>query len=102
MLEYKDIAKRAKMIRDVTADRYMPPWPADPHYRSFVGERHLTERQIALLEKWVDDGLESGPGIPPKPPLFTQGSMFGEPDLVVALEDSIFIEGNNLDKFMVM
>ena len=102
MLGYKDIAKRAKMIRDVTANRYMPPWPADPHYRSFVGERHLSDREIALLEKWVEDGLEVGAGDPPKPPTFTQGSMFGEPDLVVPFKDSVFIRGDNLDKFMVM
>jgi hypothetical protein len=102
MLSYKDIAKRAKMIRDVTSDRYMPPWPADPHYRSFVGERHLTEREIALLEKWVDDGLKVGFGNAPLPPLFAQSSMFGEPDLIVSFRDPVFIEGNNLDKFMVM
>ena len=102
MVEYKDVAKRAKMIAEVTADRYMPPWPADPHYRSFVGERHLTEREIAMLEKWVEDGREEGDGEAPKPPRFETGSMFGEPDLIVALDDSVFIEGNNLDKFMVM
>ncbi|MDB4655599.1 hypothetical protein OAE48_02005 [Flavobacteriales bacterium] len=102
MLGYKDIVKRAKMIRDVTSDRYMPPWPADPEYRSFVGERHLSDREIALLGKWVEDGLEAGMGSPPKPPTFTQGSMFGEPDLVVPFKDSVFIRGDNLDKFMVM
>ena len=102
MMSYRDVAKRAKMIAEVTADRYMPPWPADPHYRSFVGERYLTERQIALLQKWVEDGREEGDGNAPEPPHFPEGSMFGEPDLVVQLKDSVFIEGNNLDKFMVM
>ena len=102
MLTYRDVAKRAKMIRDVTADRYMPPWPADPHYRSFVGERYLTERQIALLAKWVEDGREEGDGNSPQPPYFASGSVFGEPDLVVPFQDSVFIKGDNLDKFMVM
>ena len=102
MIEYRDVAKRAKMIRDVTADRYMPPWPADPHYRSFIGERHLTEREIAIIDKWVEDGRLKGEGTAPEPPHFEIGSMFGEPDLIVALDDSVFIEGNNLDKFMVM
>ncbi|MGB0916919.1 MAG: c-type cytochrome [Flavobacteriales bacterium] len=102
MMEYRDVAKRAKMIAEVTADRYMPPWPADPHYRSFLGERYLSERQIAMLAKWVDDGRLEGEGTAPEPPHFETGSMFGEPDLVVTLDDSVFIEGNNLDKFMVM
>ena len=102
MIEYRDAAKRAKMIAEVTADRYMPPWPADPHYRSFVGERYLTEEQIATLQKWVDDGREEGAGTAPQPPNFGTGSMFGEPDLVVSFQDSIFIKGDNLDKFMVV
>ena len=102
MLNYTDVAKRAKMIRDVTANRYMPPWPADPHYRSFVGERFLTETQIAILEKWLEDGREQGKGTAPNPPTFSQGSMFGKPDLIVPFSDSVSIEGNNLDKFMVI
>lgn len=102
MLHYRDVAKRAKMIRDVTADRYMPPWPADPHYRSFIGQRHLSDREIALLAKWVEDGRPEGEGQPPQLPTFTNGSQFGKPDLVVQLPDSVFIKGDNLDKFMVM
>lgn len=102
MITYRDVAKRAKMICDVTADRYMPPWPADPNYRSFVGERFLTDRQIAMLQKWLDDGKEEGPGTAPKPPVFPNGSEFGKPDLVVHFQDSIFLEGNNLDKFMAV
>ena len=102
MLTYRDVAKRAKMIRDVTANRYMPPWPADPHYRSFVEERFLSDRQIALIAKWLESGREEGEGTAPEPPEFPDGSMFGEPDLVVFFRDSIFIEGNNLDKFMVI
>ncbi len=102
MITYRDVAKRAKMIRDVTADRYMPPWPADPHYQSFVGERFLSDRQIALLAKWVKDGREEGDGTTPEPPEFPDGSMFGKPDLVVRFQDSILIKGNNLDKFMVI
>jgi len=102
MIHFRDVAKRAKMIAEVTADRYMPPWPADPHYRSFVGERNLTDKQIAILQKWVEDGREEGEGAAPEPPHSPEGSMFGEPNLVVEMQDSIFIEGNNLDKFMVM
>lgn len=102
MVEYKDVAKRAKMIAEVTADRYMPPWPADPHYRSFVGERLISKGQIALLQKWVDDGREEGPGSAPELPKFGVGSKIGKPDLVVPFQDSVLIKGNNLDKFMVI
>jgi hypothetical protein len=90
------------MIVEVTADRYMPPWPADPSYRSFVGERFLTEQQIAILEKWVEDGTPEGSGESPQPPAISMGSSFGKPDLVIPFQDTVFIEGDNLDKFMVI
>ncbi len=102
MISYRDVAKRAKMIRDVTADRYMPPWPADPHYRSFVGELVLSERDIAMLAKWVDDGKLEGEGNAPEPPHFPSGSVFGKPDLVLHFTDSIFLEGDNLDRFITV
>lgn len=102
MVSYRDVAKRAKMIRDVTATGYMPPWPADPNYRSFVGERFLTEREKAILAKWVEDGTPKGKGQPPQPERLAPGSMFGKPDLVVPFIDSVFIKGDNLDKFMVI
>lgn len=101
MIHFRDVAKRAKMIRDVTATGYMPPWPADPTYQSFVGERFLTKTEKAILEKWIEDGTEEGPGHPPRLKL-AQGSMFGKPDLVVPFTDSVFIKGDNLDKFMVI
>src|SRR5437016_3419025 len=41
LLTYKDVAKKAKTIVAVTQARYMPPWPADPAYSHFIGERVL-------------------------------------------------------------
>lgn len=102
MIDYKDVAKRAKMIAEVTEDRYMPPWPADPHYRSFVGERFLTEFEIAILGKWVENGRPEGKEKLVSIPKLAPGSMFGEPDLIVPFRDSIYLEGDNLDKFMVI
>src|SRR5215470_10844031 len=46
LLTYKDAAKRATFIRDITASRRMPPWKAEAGFGVFHGERHLTEAQI--------------------------------------------------------
>ena len=45
--QFSAVKKRAKTIAKVTLNRYMPPWPADPNYTHFVGEKVLTEEQIA-------------------------------------------------------
>jgi len=102
MITYKDVAKRSKMVREVTSDRYMPPWPADPNYRSFIGERFLSETEIAMIAKWAMDGAPEGGGNVIQTEALITGSHFGKPDLVLEFKDSILISGDNLDKFMVI
>lgn len=102
LITYKDVAKRSKTIKLVTETKLMPPWPADPTYTTFIGERFLTEEQIATIGAWVDKGAPEGPGIAPTPPHYPTGSMIGEPDLVLTMKDSVLIEGDNTDHFMVI
>lgn len=103
LLTYEDISKRAQMIKFVTGIRFMPPWPADPAYVHFVGERKLTDEEIKLIADWADNGTKLGDAshIPPIPE-FPSGSLFGKPDLVVKMPNWFPIEGNNTDHFRVM
>jgi hypothetical protein len=102
LITYRDVAKRAKMVRQVTTDRFMPPWPADPTYSSFVGERFLSEEQIALIAAWAGASAPRGEGDAPESPEYPVGSMLGTPDLTFPFRDSILIPGDNLDRFMVI
>ena len=38
----------------------MPPWPADPNYSHFIGEKILTEKEKMILQKWYDQGSIPG------------------------------------------
>src|SRR5262245_4327878 len=60
LLTYEDVSKRAETIADVTQSRYMPPWPADPSYMHFLGERVLTDQEIQLIASWVKTGTPAG------------------------------------------
>jgi mono/diheme cytochrome c family protein len=103
LLGYRDAAARAQQIREVTSTRYMPPWPADPSYRHFVGENYLSDRQIALIRKWVDQGAPQGaPAKAPKVPTFPHGSQLGKPDLVVRMPQPYRIRGDSRDEFVSM
>lgn len=102
LLTYEDAAGRAELIRHVTATRYMPPWPADASYRHFVGEHVLTDRQIALIGRWVEQGAPRGATRGPKPPVFPTGSQLGKPDLVVRMPQRYTVRGDNTDKFVSM
>jgi copper type II ascorbate-dependent monooxygenase-like protein len=103
LLNYADVASRGDLVRAVTQSRYMPPWPADPGYRHFVGENVLTEREIALIGRWATQGAPRGdPSRQPKPPTFPKGSQLGTPDLVVRMPGPYRIAGDATDKFLSM
>ena len=94
---------RAALIKAMTAARYMPPWPADPAYRHFVDENVLTDEQIALIGRWVDQGAPRGDRRrEPRPPTFPKGSQLGKPDLVVRMPAAFRIPGDNKDRFVSM
>lgn len=102
LLSYDDAFKRAKLIRFVTQSRYMPPWPADPSYSHFAGERVLSDEEIAIIGKWVGSGSPRGDSLTePKAPEFYTGSYFGKPDLVINAQQAVQIKGNGTDAFLI-
>ena len=78
MLRYADVASRGELIKAMTLSRYMPPWPADPFYRHFVDENVLTDEQIGLIGRWVDQGAPRGDSRrEPKPRRFPRARSSG-------------------------
>ncbi|HLH31047.1 MAG TPA: cytochrome c [Terriglobia bacterium] len=102
LLTYEDVRKKARTIAAVTQTRYMPPWPADPSYRHFLGERFLTDEQITLIKNWVATGMPAGDAakLPPQPQF--PKSSYGTPDLVVKMREPVHIPGDSKDRFMVI
>jgi hypothetical protein len=103
LLTYSDAIRKAKLIKFVTQSRYMPPWPADPEYSHFIGERVLSEQQIESIKDWVEGGTLRGDSLkePPLPEFYT-GSAFGKPDLVIKAQQAVLIKGNGTDVFLIM
>ena len=103
LLTYDDVLKKAKTIAAVTKARYMPPWPADPSFSHFIGERVLKSEEIDSIQRWVANGSPAGdPAKLPPPPQFPNGSAYGQPDLVVRMREPLRIPGDNKDHFMVV
>lgn len=103
LLEYEEARSMAPRIKEVTASRYMPPWPADPTYTRFRGERILKQEEIDLLGAWADAGAPLGdPEEVPEPPDFPSGSLLGEPDLVVEMPEPFPIPGDRTDRFTIV
>ena len=86
LVTYDEVRRRARLIADVTAKRYMPPWKPDVDSAAFLGSRRLTDREIAVIEQWVAAGAPEGNRTdPPASPRQTPGWFWGEPDVVLSL-----------------
>lgn len=102
LTNYNETRIWAPMIQYVTSIRYMPPWKADPHYSSFIGERVLSQDEINKIAKWVQDGTPYG-NADEEPPLpqFPTGSQIGVPDLVLSMAEAYPHVGGNKDEYRV-
>ena len=102
LITYADAKKYATAMAFVTRGRIMPPWPADPHYTEFAGQRVMTERDIKLLEKWSMDGALEGPKDKlPQLPDYPTGSTIGTPDLRIPVQP-YYLPANSGDKFLIV
>lgn len=99
LTNYEEAKTHAEMIVEVTQRRIMPPWipgPATAH--RFVGQRYLSDRELDLLAKWVEEGCVLGDeaDLPP-PPKFAEGWRLGPPDLVVRMPEPFTVPASGPD-----
>jgi tetratricopeptide (TPR) repeat protein len=100
LLTYTDVAKHATQIAAVTRSRFMPPWPPQRGYGEFVGDRSLSDEQIALFAKWIEQGKPSGDqSVLPSVPRFSSEWQMGPPDLVLQMEKPYRVAGAGADVF---
>ena len=77
-------------VKAATEQRYMPPWPPDPNYRSLAHERVLTQAEIDIIGSWVDGGAPEGdPQLAPPIPVYSNASQIPQPDLTAVMEDYV-------------
>jgi hypothetical protein len=85
MTGYEKVFGFAPMIREVIRTKRMPPWHADPHYGSFVGERSISNEDARTLVHWIEAGAPRGSGPDPLATLDKSWPEWtlGKPDLIV-------------------
>jgi peroxiredoxin len=85
MSSYEMIKGFAPMIRETIRTKRMPPWHADSHHGTFLGDRSLTAAEARTLVHWIEAGAPRGAD--PDPLLIPQRAMaqwqLGTPDLLV-------------------
>jgi peroxiredoxin len=88
LTSYDDARRWAASIREVVAERRMPPWHADPRYGHFSNDRRLSARERSTLLAWVDQGAPLGDAVKiPAPRTHPEGWSIGTPDLVFQIPE---------------
>ncbi len=88
LLTYDDVRPFAESIRDEVRSGHMPPWHAEGPAGTFLNDRRLSDADKHTLFRWVDAGAPEGDARDmPAPPVYAEGWMFGQPDVVVPLPE---------------
>ncbi|MEL6134443.1 MAG: T9SS type A sorting domain-containing protein, partial [Bacteroidota bacterium] len=76
------------------------PWPPNPDFQEFQGERFLTDLEKQKIAHWVSAGMPEGPASAAPPlPQFPTGSQVGTPDLILSFSEAFVHQGNNTDQY---
>ena len=90
LLDYQDVKERATKIVKMTKARRMPPWLPEAGFGEFVGERRLTDAQVATIERWTNEGAAEGEAADrPETPQWPDGWQLGQPDLVITMPKAV-------------
>ncbi|MGD9723787.1 MAG: thioredoxin family protein [Pirellulales bacterium] len=87
LTNYDEVVGWAEMIREVVHERRMPPWMADPAHNEFKNNPSLSAADIALLDKWIENGCPEGnPADLPEPGEYAKGWGIPQPDQVFYMD----------------
>lgn len=100
LLTYADVKSHARQIAAITRKRIMPPWLPEPQQWKFADDLRLSDEEINLFQKWVDEGTAEGnPADLPAPPKFVAGWQLGKPDLILTAEKPFELPPSGTDMY---
>lgn len=100
LLSYDDALERVDRIRRaVSADR-MPPWLPSHETVALADERRLSPFEKQTVLAWIEAGAPRGDAADePPPPTWPSGWGLGEPDLVLAMDETYAVPAEGADHF---
>ena len=102
LTRFDEVRARARLIVEVTTKRYMPPWKPSPGGGGpFVGERRLSDAEIATIAAWVAAGAPAGDAADADQSRADapSASLAGQPDLIVTLPQPYDLTAGGADVF---
>jgi hypothetical protein len=62
LVTFPDVAYNTEKIREVVADRRMPPWHGNlnPEFGTLANDQRLTDDEVQTIVQWIDGGAAEG------------------------------------------
>jgi mono/diheme cytochrome c family protein len=103
LLTFKDAAKRADQLADVTKSKVMPPWKAEAGHGEFRDARILSDDERKVFAEWAKAGAPEGDAKDlPQAPKFSDEWPLGKPDMVVKMKDAVKVPADGRDQIRVI
>ena len=103
LLQYRDARSHAREIAQATKGRVMPPWLPEQgpgQFAEFANPRRLSNDQIDLIQRWVQQGAVEGSASDRTPiPKWPEGWQLGQPDLVLKMPRAYVLQAAGKDVF---
>ena len=97
LMNFDDAVAHAEMIREVTTERRMPPWQADPRYGHFSNDRRLSQGELDTLTAWIDTAMKRGDDKDlPKPIAWPKGWAHGTPDMILTMPEEFEVPADGV------
>ncbi len=92
LVTYHQTRAIARLIANVTSQRTMPPWFADPQFGRFSNDPSLTAREIEILQAWASAGAPAGNSADAPPARhWAEGWKIPQPDVVFRMPKPVSI-----------
>ncbi len=90
-----------QMIGWATESRYMPPWKADPGYRTFAHQRYMDSTEIKTIQQWIATGSAVGKKTSRTTDVYKGTSRLQRtPDVVLKMKEAFPIPGNRQSTYV--
>jgi len=103
LLNWESARPWARSIKRRVASRQMPPWHIDRSVGEYDPDPSLSDAEIDTIVAWVDAGAPLGdPADLPEPIDWPEAEAweFGEPDLVVEMDEEMVVPESGPDLFL--
>jgi hypothetical protein len=103
LLTYESARPWARAVKRKVASREMPPWHIDRSVGVYDPDPSLSDEEVATIVRWVDSGAPEGDAADLPAPISFPSAVeweFGEPDLVVTMEEDMLVPADGPDLFV--